>query len=64
MVAAGFVRNPRLHKPFLGLGVGLMGVGFLAAAASTNLVAVSFACGLAAAASVSSRRWGSRCSPR
>ena len=26
-----------------------MGVGFLAAAASTNLVAVSFACGLAAA---------------
>jgi MFS family permease len=49
MVAAGFIRNPRLHKPFLGLGVGLMGVGFLAAAASTNLVAVSFACGLAAA---------------
>ena len=49
MVAAGFVRNPRLHKPFLGLGVALMGVGFLAAAASTNLVAVSFACGLAAA---------------
>lgn len=48
MVAAGFVRNPSLHKPFLGLGVGLMGVGFLAAAASTNLVAVSFACGLAA----------------
>jgi MFS family permease len=49
MIAAGFVRNPRLHKPFLGLGVGLMGVGFLGAAASTNLVAVSFACGLAAA---------------
>jgi len=49
MVAAGFIRNPRLHKPFLGLGVGLMGAGFLAAAASTNLVAVSFACGLAAA---------------
>lgn len=49
MVAAGFIRNPRLHKPFLALGVGLMGVGFLAAAASTNLVAVSFACGLAAA---------------
>jgi MFS family permease len=49
MVAAGFVRNPRLHKPFLALGVALMGVGFLAAAASTNLVGVSFACGLAAA---------------
>jgi MFS family permease len=49
MVAAGFVRNPGRHKPFLALGVGLMGVGFLAAAASTNLVAVSFACGLAAA---------------
>ena len=49
MVAAGFVRNPRMHKPFLALGVGLMGVGFLAAAASTNLVAVSFACALAAA---------------
>jgi MFS family permease len=49
MVAAGFVRNPRLHKPFLRLGVALMGVGFLAAAAFTNLVGVSFACGLAAA---------------
>jgi MFS family permease len=49
MVAAGFVRNPRLHKPFLALGVALMGVGFLAAAAFTNLVGVSFACGLAAA---------------
>jgi MFS family permease len=49
MVAAGFIRNPRLHKPFLALGVALMGVGFLAAAGSANLVAVSFACGLAAA---------------
>jgi MFS family permease len=49
MVAAGFIRNPRRHKPFLALGVGLMGAGFLAAAASANLVAVSFACGLAAA---------------
>jgi hypothetical protein len=49
MVAAGFIRNPRLHKPFLALGVALMGAGFLAAAASANLVAVSFACGLAAA---------------
>jgi MFS family permease len=49
MIASGFIRNPRLHKPFLALGVALMGVGFLAAAASANLVAVSFACGLAAA---------------
>ena len=49
MIAAGFVRNPRLHKPFLALGVALMGVGFLAAAASTSLVWVSLACGSAAA---------------
>jgi MFS family permease len=49
MIAGGFVRNPRLHKPFLGLGVGLMGVGFLAAAASTNLAWVSMACASAAA---------------
>jgi MFS family permease len=49
MIAAGFIRNPRLHKPFLALGVALMGAGFLAAAGSANLVAVSFACGLAAA---------------
>ena len=49
MVAAGFIRNPRLHKPFLALGVALMGAGFLTAAAFTDLVAVSFACGLAAA---------------
>lgn len=49
MIAAGFVRNPRLHKRYLGLGVGLMGVGFLAAAASTSLVWVSIACALAAA---------------
>jgi MFS family permease len=48
MVAAGFVRNPRLHKPFLALGVALMGVGFLAAAASTSLVWVSVACAMAA----------------
>ena len=49
MIAAGFVRNPRLHKPFLALGVALMGVGFLAAAASTSLVWVSVACASAAA---------------
>jgi MFS family permease len=48
MVAASFVRNPRLHKPFLALGVALMGAGFLTAASFTNLIAVSFACGLAA----------------
>jgi MFS family permease len=49
MVAGGFVRNPRLHKPFLALGVGLMGTGFLAAAGSTSLVWVSMACACAAA---------------
>jgi MFS transporter, DHA1 family, multidrug resistance protein len=49
MVAAGFVRNPRRHKPFLALGVGLMGVGFLAASASASLVWVSMACASAAA---------------
>jgi MFS family permease len=49
MVAAGSVRNPRLHKPLLALGVALMGVGFLAAAAATTLGFVSVACGLAAA---------------
>jgi predicted MFS family arabinose efflux permease len=49
MVAAGFVQTARLHKPFLALGVGLMGVGFLAAAASANLVWVSLACASAAA---------------
>lgn len=49
MIAAGFVQQPRLHKPFLALGVGLMGLGFLAAAASTSLVWVSVACASAAA---------------
>jgi MFS family permease len=49
MVAGGFVRNPRVHKPFLALGVGLMGTGFLTAAGSTSLVWVSFACAFAAA---------------
>jgi MFS family permease len=49
MIAAGFVRNPRVHKPFLALGVGLMGAGFLAAAGSTSLVWVSVACASAAA---------------
>jgi MFS family permease len=37
------------HKPFLGLGVLLMGAGFLAAGAFTSLVWVSFACASAAA---------------
>jgi MFS family permease len=49
MIAGGFVRNPNLHKPFLGLGVGLMGVGLLAAAGATRLVWVSMACASAAA---------------
>jgi MFS family permease len=49
MIAGGFVRNPRAHKPFLALGVGLMGIGFLAAAGSTSLVWVSMACASAAA---------------
>jgi MFS family permease len=49
MIAGGFVRNPLRHKPFLALGVGLMGAGFLAAAASTSLVSVSMACASAAA---------------
>ncbi len=49
MIAAGYVRNPRRHKPFLALGVALMGVGFLAAGATTSLVWVSVACGSAAA---------------
>jgi MFS family permease len=49
MAAAGFVRRPRLHKPFLGLGVLLMGAGFLAAGAFTSLMWVSFACASAAA---------------
>ena len=49
MIGAGFVRSPHLHKPFLALGVALMGIGFLAAAASTSLVWVSVACASAAA---------------
>ena len=49
MIAAGFVGKPRLHKPLLALGVGLMGLGFLGAAASTSLVWVSVACASAAA---------------
>jgi predicted MFS family arabinose efflux permease len=49
MTAAGFLRDPRLHKPFLALGVGLMGTGFLAAGAVTSLVWVSLACASAAA---------------
>jgi MFS family permease len=49
MIAAGFVQNPRVHKPFLALGVGLMGAGFLGAAGSTSLVWVSVACASAAA---------------
>jgi MFS family permease len=49
MAAAGFLRRPRLHKPLLGLGVLLMGIGFLAAGAFTSLLWVSVACASAAA---------------
>jgi predicted MFS family arabinose efflux permease len=49
MIAGGFVRNPRAHKPFLALGVALMGIGFLAAGGSTSLLWVSMACASAAA---------------
>ena len=41
MLVAGRLRNRRRHKPFLALGVALMGAGFLVIAASTSLVAVS-----------------------
>jgi MFS family permease len=41
MLAAGSIRDPRLHKPLLVVGVGLMGAGFLAVASTTSLVAVS-----------------------
>jgi MFS family permease len=43
MAVAGRLRSARLHKPFLALGVALMGAGFLAIAASTSLAAVSLA---------------------
>lgn len=43
MVVAGRFRTPRLHKPFLVLGVALMGLGFLAIAASSSIGAVSLA---------------------
>jgi predicted MFS family arabinose efflux permease len=49
MAAAGFVRRPSLHKPFLALGVVLMGAGFLVAGMVTSLVWASLACGSAAA---------------
>jgi MFS family permease len=48
MVAGGFVRNPRLHKPFLALGVALMGMGFTITSASASIGWVS--AGIAAAA--------------
>ena len=41
-------QQPRLHKPFLALGVLLMGTGFLAAGVFTSLLWVSVACALAA----------------
>ena len=48
IVAAGRVRNPALHRPLLLVGIVLLGGGFLAVAASTQLVAVGV--GLAAGA--------------
>ena len=48
MAAASLLRSQHLHKPFLALGVGSMGLGFLGAAVTTDLVGVSVACGLAA----------------
>lgn len=49
MVAAGRVRNPDWHPPLLGLGVVLMGSGFLGVATTTNLVLVGGALITAAA---------------
>jgi DHA1 family tetracycline resistance protein-like MFS transporter len=48
MAVAGLVQRPRLHKPFLALGVLLMGTGFLAAGVFTSLMWVSVACASAA----------------
>lgn len=41
MLVAGRLRRVRRHKPYLALGVALMGVGFLLIAATTSLWAVS-----------------------
>ena len=49
MLAAGRIRNPRVHKPFLALGVALTGLGLLATAASADHILVS--AGIAAAPS-------------
>jgi undecaprenyl-diphosphatase len=43
IAAAGRVRNPALHRPLLIAGVALMGGGFLAVSASTQLVWVGVA---------------------
>lgn len=43
MAASGRVATPGMYKPFLILGLVLMGAGFLAVAASTSLLAVSLA---------------------
>jgi MFS family permease len=65
MLTAGFLRSPRMHKPFLMLGVALMGVG------ASSPPPRSRACsGFRSRAlrrrpgSDSSRPSGSRCSPR
>jgi MFS family permease len=41
MLAAGRIRNPHLYKPFLALGVGLMGLGMLATSASASRISVA-----------------------
>ena len=43
IVLSGRVKNPARQRPLLLLGVALMGLGFVAVAASTNLVAVGAA---------------------
>jgi MFS family permease len=41
MLAAGRIRNPRVHKPFLALGVALMGSGLLATSATDSRIWVA-----------------------
>ena len=43
MAASGRLRSRRLHKPFLVLGVALMGAGFLGVASTMSLLGVSLA---------------------
>jgi membrane-associated phospholipid phosphatase/MFS family permease len=48
IVVAGRVRNPSWHPPLLGLGVVLMGAGFIGVSITTNLVPVGVALLMAA----------------